>query len=978
MPVADNAKAAYRTAYWPAEPARAWRGGTETRYSQRFPYLYPNDTLRMAADDKDLFQLFRREATTARDTGARVDIAFRIVTGERGATLEVVDRRKREPVSPSYLQYVGAERQVLRTLEQIRDRNSFVIDWEGGDAGVSLVDHPYLMRALRDCPLVTDEDNQPLQFAGEPGELVLHVRQEDGDIYRCEVLLQQNERSFVDLRCVNEDFILTGNLLVEVPAMGPQFHLLPHFNVRVIRGNLSLFLSLVHSHLEVIRTRMEGYRIQSDPVRPLAMTPCLVFEKIDELNHLYLRVGQQLPEIDLQSLQDYELTRYAEIREEEGLVRIRPIEPRALEELVQQIKLLLRRHQAKGAKNKVEQAVLIHNQFVIPEKIASAFIYQELPALLDTHVIYGAENLKAYKVLTTMPTVKAKLEHGLNFLEGDVSLEFDGEDIPLFEALRQYHKNAYIKLSDGSHALLNQQYVKRLERIFRKKGKLARISIFDLPLAQDMIRDSASEKMFQASRKLFEGFNKLREDKGRIPKVNATLRPYQRHGYRWLRYLHDQGLGGCLADDMGLGKTLQTIALLAGIYPAEKRPSLIVMPRSLLFNWRKEVERFAPKLRTYTFYGQDRDIRAMRNAHLVFTTYATMRNEIEALRKEPFYYVVLDESQNIKNIQAQTTKAALMLKCTHRLALSGTPVENNLSELYTLFQFLNPAMFGSETQFNQDYLHPIQKYQDPDAAGQLRRKIYPFILRRLKKEVLQDLPDKTEQILYVEMEDAQRRLYEQRRQYYAGAIQSQISQKGIKGAQFFIFQALSELRQIASIPETLTGGGIKGAKLELLMEQVGDSLANGHKVLIFVQFLGAIESISERLEAEGVGFVSMTGATRDRQRLVKQFQEDPDCRVFLMTLKTGGVGLNLTAADTIFIYDPWWNVAAENQAIDRAHRIGQTSKVLACKLIATGTIEEKMLLLQQIKKELFDSVLSDDSAGPKALTEQDIQMLLGQ
>jgi len=932
----------------------------------------------MALPDQDLFQLFRREASPARETQARVDIAFRIVPGDRGATLEVVDRRKGEQVSPSYLQYIGAERQVLRTLEQIRDRNSFVIDWEGGDGGVSLVDHPYLMRALRDCPHVTDQDDRPLRFAETPGELVLHVRPEEGTLYRCEIRLHQNERSFGELRCINEDFVLCDDLLVEVPAMGPQFYLLPHFNVLVARDNLSLFLSLAHSHLEVIRTLMEGFRIQPDPARPVAMSPCLIFEKIDELNHLYLRVGQQLRDIDFQSLQDFELTRYAEINTDEQVVRIRPIEPRALEEVVQRIKLLLRRHQAKGAKNKVEQAVLIQNQFVIPEKIASAFIYQDLPTLLDSHVIYGAEKLKAYKVYTTPPAVKAKLEHGLNFLEGDVSLDFGGEQIPLFEALRQFHKNAYIRLSDGSHALLNQQYVKRLERIFRKKGKLARISIFDLPLAEEMIQDSATEKLFQTSRRIFEGFNNLREDKGRIPKVNATLRPYQRHGYRWLRYLHDQGLGGCLADDMGLGKTLQTITLLAGIYPAEQRPSLIVMPRSLLFNWHKEVERFAPKLRTYTFYGQDRDLKEAKKAHLIFTTYATMRNEIEVLRKEPFYYVVLDESQNIKNIQSQTSRAALMLKCTHRLALSGTPVENNLSELYTLFQFLNPAMFGSEAQFNQDYLNPIQKYQDPDAAMQLRRKIYPFILRRLKKEVLQDLPDKTEQILYVDMEDAQRRLYEQRRQYYASAVQSQIAQKGIKGAQFFIFQALSELRQIASIPETLTGGSIKSAKLELLMEQLGDSLANGHKVLIFVQFLGAIESISERMEAEGIGFVSMTGATRDRQRLVNQFQEDPDCRVFLMTLKTGGVGLNLTAADTIFIYDPWWNVAAENQAIDRAHRIGQTSKVLAFKMIATGTIEEKMLQLQQIKKELFDSVLSDDSAGPKALNEQDIQMLLGQ
>jgi superfamily II DNA or RNA helicase len=930
----------------------------------------------MALPDEDIFQLFRREAPVEREASPRVDLAFRILPGDRGATLEVVDRRKKQPVSPSYLLYAGPERQVLRTLEQIRERNSFVIDWEGIDAGVSLVEHPYLMRALRDCPHVTDPDGHLLKFASEPGELRLHILAESDDLFRCEVRLHQNEHAFDQIICINEDYILAGNNLVEVSAMGPHFHLLPHFNVLVTKANLSLFLSLVHSHLDTIHSRMEGFQIHRNHTRSIALTPCLIFEKIDELNHLYLRVGQQLPDIDFQSLQDYELARYAEIRHEEQTIRIRTIEPRPLEEAVKNIQQLLRQHQPKGQKDKVEQAVLIQNQFMIPEKIATEFIHRTLPSLLDSHVIYGAKKLKAYQVYTPLPKVTARLEHGLNFLEGDVSLEFDGEIIPLFEALRQYHKNAYIKLSDGRHALLNQQYVKRLERIFRKKGKVARISIFDLPLAEELIQDSATDKVFQASRKLYEGFNRLKVDKGRIPKVNATLRPYQRQGYRWLRYLHDQELGGCLADDMGLGKTLQTITLLAGIYPAEARPSLIVMPRSLLFNWRKEVERFAPKLRIYTFYGPDRDIKAIRDAQLVFTTYATMRNEIDALRKLPFYYVVLDESQNIKNIQSQTSRAAMMLKCTHRLALSGTPVENNLGELFTLFQFLNPSMFGTETQFNQDYLNPIQKHQDPDAAYQLRRKIYPFILRRLKKDVLLELPDKSEQILYVEMDDAQRRLYEQRRQYYASAIQAQISEKGIRGAQFFILQALSELRQIASIPETLTGKAVKSAKLEMLQEQLADTLANGHKVLIFVQFLGAIESISERLEADGIGFVSMTGATRDRQRLVKQFQEDPECRVFLMTLKTGGVGLNLTAADTIFIYDPWWNVAAENQAIDRAHRMGQINKVMAYKLIASGTIEEKMLQLQLLKKELFDSVISDDSIGPKALSEEDIQMLL--
>jgi SNF2 family DNA or RNA helicase len=427
---------------------------------------------------------------------------------------------------------------------------------------------------------------------------------------------------------------------------------------------------------------------------------------------------------------------------------------------------------------------------------------------------------------------------------------------------------------------------------------------------------------------------------------------------------------------MGLGKTLQTIALLTAIYPKEKKPTLVVMPRSLLFNWEREVQRFAPQLSTYTFYGQSREYEAMRSAHLIFTTYATMRNEIEKLKEESFYYVILDESQNIKNINAQTTKAAMLLQSKHRLALSGTPIENNLGELYALFHFLNPAMFGSLTQFGDDYLNPIQKNNDANAIQQLRKKIYPFILRRLKKDVLIDLPDKIEQTLFVDMNDDQKKLYEQRRQFYAEAVQMQIIEKGVQGAQFFVFQALNELRQIATIPEAVSEGRVESAKLEMLAEQLLDAVANRHKVLVFVNFLAAIESIGSHLNENGIGYVSMTGATRNREVLVNQFQNDPSCQVFLMTLKTGGVGLNLTAADTIFIYDPWWNVAAENQAIDRAHRIGQKQKVLAYKLIAKGSIEEKILQLQQVKKELFDNIISADGASLKSLSEDDIKLLL--
>ena len=443
-----------------------------------------------------------------------------------------------------------------------------------------------------------------------------------------------------------------------------------------------------------------------------------------------------------------------------------------------------------------------------------------------------------------------------------------------------------------------------------------------------------------------------------------------------MKYLMDNQLGGCLADDMGLGKTLQALCILATCYPKEKQPSLIVMPKSLLFNWKAEAEKFTPQIKTHTYYGTNRNWEEAKKSNLIFTTNATMRNDVKKIKDDEFLFIILDESQNIKNIQAQTTKATMLLQGKHRFALSGTPIENNLGELYSLFRFLNPSMFGTVQQFGKNYLNPIQKTNDKTAILQLRTKIFPFILRRLKKDVLKDLPDKIEQTLFVEMSVPQRKLYEQRRAFYQTMIKAQIATKGIAASKFFVFQALNELRQIASVPENYSEGKIASPKVELLQERLIETIANGHKALVFVNFLTTIDLISSQLNEMGIDYVSMTGATRDRQSLVNKFQNDPNCKAFIMTLKTGGTGLNLTAADTIFIFDPWWNVAAENQAIDRAHRMGQKNKVLAYKLITEGSIEEKILQLQEVKKEMFDNVISADGAAMKSLSEDDIDFML--
>ena len=399
------------------------------------------------------------------------------------------------------------------------------------------------------------------------------------------------------------------------------------------------------------------------------------------------------------------------------------------------------------------------------------------------------------------------------------------------------------------------------------------------------------------------------------------------------------------------------------------------MPRSLLFNWSRELETFAPHLSFAIHHGVGRDWKKNKKSQLILTTYGTLRSDIKVIQPEKFHTVVLDESQAIKNDQTQTTKAVHLLQAEFRLALSGTPVENNLGELFNLFRFLNPAMFPQRADFDRSYTQPIQSSGDPEAAHELRRKVYPFLLRRLKKEVLKDLPDKVEQVLFVDMNEQQKKHYEKRRRFYQEIVRGEMKKSGLAKSQFVIFEALSELRQIASVPEAKTDGQIPSAKQDRLREALEESISNGHKALVFSNFLAGVDQVSEYLGSHDIPHLRMTGATTDRARLVEQFQKDSRIKVFVMTLKTGGLGLNLTAADTIYILDPWWNTAAESQAVDRAHRIGKKQTVFTYRLIARNTIEEKILELQKRKQNLVDQVVASDQSAFKNLSEDDIEHL---
>lgn len=919
----------------------------------------------------DLFTLLKRNRAFTKKQNVITAVYFQLDFDENGAFIKVIDENKKE-IDPNYEFYGGNTRSVLKSLEAIKDKNSFRIDWVTPEDRIYISENEHLLWQLQHCDNFVDGDFNPIRFE-EGLAKILVVVEDTKPLLQTKIVLSHQGKRFSSFSFLSENNVFAERSIFRIPPLSEKYKDIWAFETNLFPKDLEKYFSLLFSYFKNISVKYEDYIVVEGP--PKKTLPTLIFEKVDSNNSLYLKVSTSLPGFDADFFDNYDVSKIVTINELEKKITVSDILHEDTFASYYEIDKMLKKY-----KKKLPDLVYqdMDNLFIIEEELAKEFIHQELPNLITRFVILGAEKLKTYKVRASTPKLNLNLSHGINFLEGDASLDIEGQTISLFDALNQYSKQSYIILNDGTHAIVNQDYMNKLARIFKKQKDKVKISFFDLPIVEEIIDKKVSQETFKQAREIYLGFNDIQNSKVKIPKLEVSLRPYQEQGFKWLSYLHKHQLGGCLADDMGLGKTLQAISLLASVYPKEKMCSLIIMPRSLLFNWENEIKKFKPQLTFYTYHGNNRDLEAARKHNLILTTYAMVRNDIELLKNENFYFIILDESQNIKNMNSQISKAVMLLNGKHRFALSGTPIENNLGELYALFRFLNPSMFGTIEEFNRNYVGPIQKNNDKEALLELKKKIYPFILRRLKRDVLKELPEKIEQVLYVDMTPEQKAFYEQRRQFYYDMIKSQIAQNGITKSQFFILQALSELRQIASIPESKSDNGILSPKREVLMENIMDIIANNHKVLVFANFLHILDCVSEDLESAGIEYLVMTGATRDRKNLVERFQEDDQCKVFLMTLKTGGLGLNLTAADYIFIFDPWWNRSAENQAIDRSHRIGQDKTVFSYKLITRGTIEEKILELQKIKSELFDNLITSDGASIKSLDEKDVEFVLGE
>ena len=596
------------------------------------------------------------------------------------------------------------------------------------------------------------------------------------------------------------------------------------------------------------------------------------------------------------------------------------------------------------------------------------------------------------KIRSKSPTPRISISGGNgSVLDIEATVQIDNEDglISFRDLLRWLHDGRrWVTLADGSVAKLDAQILQPIAEAagaieFDKQGH-AEITTLELGTLARLLTAVPTAEVAKEVKKLMSNMTGQRSARGprKAKALNAKLRPYQRSGFAWLWQLHTNGMTGILADDMGLGKTVQALALLTKAKEDEgPTPSLIVCPTSVLSVWRQEVRKWAPSLSVLMWHGADRseNRRLLKKSDIVVTSYALLRRDIEELIKVRFRYAVLDEAQYIKNWTTSTAKSAKQLKAEHRIALTGTPVENHLVDLWAIFDFLAPGFLGKISEFQKSYVRPIED-GDRKQLEALRARVRPFIMRRRKEDVAKELPPKTEQTLFCRFGKTQLGLYNRILKAAKDEIMGKIDTVGLDKSQMTILAALTRLRQVCCHPQLL---GLPqattlppSAKLEVFKELIADIIGGGHKVLVFSQFVEMQKLIGAALDELKIEYLWLHGGTKNREELVNQFQSPVGPPVFLISLKAGGSGLTLTAADTVIHYDPWWNPAVEDQATDRAHRIGQEKPVNVYRLVCEDTVEQKMVELGARKREIAESALGRDTTTGKKLTMEDIENLL--
>lgn len=594
-------------------------------------------------------------------------------------------------------------------------------------------------------------------------------------------------------------------------------------------------------------------------------------------------------------------------------------------------------------------------------------------------------------------TGQKKFVFGVSKIDLEVKEENDWFDINAvvwfgkyqipFLSLKQHilHKKREFLLPDGEVAIIPDKWFTQYGSLFSlaETGKNLKLKKHHIGLINDLAEDSLANVTLERKLQRLSDFEDI-ADTQMPAHFKGSLRDYQKAGYNWFSFLREYNFGGCLADDMGLGKTIQTLAMLQKVKEDDHQQgiqtsSLIIMPTSLIYNWLTEAKKFTPKLKILAHTGTNRnkDVANFANYDIVITTYGVTRVDVDELKNFYFNYVILDESQNIKNPASKSFKAVRSLKSKHRLILSGTPVENSVSDLWSQLTFLNPGLLGTQAFFFEEYVQAIEKKKDEEKARKLQTIIKPFVLRRTKEQVAAELPPKTEQVIYCDMSEDQAAYYEKTKSAYRNDLLQSMDDGTFAQKQVQLLQGLTALRQLANHPVMIDAEYVSDSgKFENVIHTLDNVLKGGHKVLVFSQFVKHLDIFKKHFEAENIPFAYLDGATRNRGEIVAEFQQNTQLKVFLISIKAGGVGLNLTQADYVFILDPWWNPAVEQQAIDRTHRIGQDKKVFIYKFIAKDTVEEKILALQNRKKSLANSLITTEESFFKSLSKEDIREIL--
>ena len=602
--------------------------------------------------------------------------------------------------------------------------------------------------------------------------------------------------------------------------------------------------------------------------------------------------------------------------------------------------------------------------------------------------IFGFNELEGNKINPGKAQVDIKVHSGLNWFNASIVVKFGAKKASLKKVqVAVKNKSKYVELGDGTLGVLPKEWLQRFEAFFTA-GDLTDDDLLSIPKVnfsevEQLFDDEELESQVQQEIKEFR--RKVNDFTVMSPvtvsnNLQGTLRPYQLEGLKWLNFLDDFNFGGCLADDMGLGKSIQIISFVLLLKEKRKEcaTNLLVVPTTLVFNWQAEIKKFAPILNIYTLHGAERikNTKGLDKYDVVLTTYSTLLLDINYLRKFPFEYIFLDESQQIKNPESQRYKAVKMLQARNRIAITGTPIENNTFDLYAQFSFACPGLFRTKQHFKELYSVPIDQFKDKRRARELQDKIKPFLLRRTKEQVAQELPPKTETILYCPMAKEQRDTYQAYEKEFRDFI-SATEVEELKKNSMHVLRGLTKLRQICNSTKLLKSDEVVGqqtsSKLEVLKDQI-EMNAPHHKMVIFSQFVSMLELIQTELDELNIGYVKLTGVTTNREAVVSSFRNESEVRVALISLKAGGTGLNLIEADYVYLVDPWWNPAVENQAIDRLHRIGQEKHITAIRLICPDTLEEKMLELQNTKKALSSTLISDNG---KLLEKEELLTLLG-